>query len=743
MIETIFILSFLIETCFSETASECVSKISNTQSGITSQSLFDDSLKAFYEKNFIKASEGFDAIIKCGEEPWKRRSIFMSGRTYLESGKKEEAKELFLKAISEYEELADYSLYYLSESLLAAKDYERAIETLRLLYKTYTKSPLKGIAQFKEAKYLYLSGKYSEAVRSFETFLTENTNDPMVSEARLFKGKALKEMGMMEEALDTFKKLWIEDPASASADRVLEELVSVRLSVEDYLLRAENLFKVSLYSKALLDLQKALELEEDHTKNSEIRLRTGIALFKLRRYDEAIGVINKVLSQKTVVKEVSKRALYYLGRVHLRKGNKDRFFKTSNEYYRLYPEDKRTPEVLLLMADELRRSGERERALATYNLIINEYPDVSADALYQKGWIEYLSGNFEKSSKDMRLLVERHPESSMVPQALYWEARGYEKSGNRSKADVIFRGIIKEYPSNFYGYLARKRLGGNNDLINPLDQKKFKSFSYYSASPSEITFPKVRELKILGMKAEAVTELDYLRNRYVVQTAHTPENLETLIEIGRAYINLGEYKIAISMADGHTRRDKRFIYLLYPLGFWSFINESFNETMMDPYLLAAVIREESRFDPKAISRAGAMGLMQVIPSTWKWISKQLHKIEIQNPKSEFRTLNSELRNDSDPFDPRENISRGSRYLRYLFDKFNRNLIIALSAYNAGPETVNSWLTNRSVELDEFIEEIPYKETKAYLKRVLRSYGEYQRIYNCSAKIDSQREFSCL
>jgi soluble lytic murein transglycosylase len=165
--------------------------------------------------------------------------------------------------------------------------------------------------------------------------------------------------------------------------------------------------------------------------------------------------------------------------------------------------------------------------------------------------------------------------------------------------------------------------------------------------------------------------------------------------------------------------------------------------MMDPYLLAAVIREESRFDPKAISRAGAMGLMQVIPSTWKWISKQLHKIEIQNPKSEFRTLNSELRTDSDPFDPRENISRGSRYLRYLFDKFNRNLIIALSAYNAGPETVNSWLTNRSVELDEFIEEIPYKETKAYLKRVLRSYGEYQRIYNCSAKIDSQREFSCL
>lgn len=722
MIGLIFILPLFIGTCFSEAVTECSIKTLDLKPEISIENLFDDSLKAFYERRLEKATEGFGEIIKCGEEPWRRRSIFMLGRTYLESGKREEARDFFLKAIAEYNELADYSLYYLSESLLAEKEYERSAEVLRLLYKTYPESPLKRLAQFKEAESLYLFGKYKEAIRAFEIFLEENPKNPVVSEAKLYKGKALKEAGMMDEAADTFKRLWIEDPASASADKAVKELVSVKLNAEDYIIRAENLFKASQYSKAILDLQKALDLEQDPRKISKIRLKTGIALFRIRRYDEAIEIINNVLNQQSGVNNgVLKEALFYLAKVYLRKGNKDSFFRTSYEYYRLYPEDKKTPEVLLILADELKRSGGREKALTIYNLIINEYPEASADALYQRGWMEYLSGDFEKSSKDMGLLVEKYPESQRIPQALYWEARGYEKSGYISKAEAIYRNIINEYPATFYGYTAVERLKKREEGDRPKDKEDFPPLSPQSSPISEIAFPKVKELKTLGMKEEAVAELDYIRYRHTGINQTDTIDLESLIKIGEAYINLEEYNRAISMAQWQPLRKKDFLYLSYPLGFWNFLGQSSNETMLDPYLLAAVIREESRFDPKATSRAGAMGLMQIINSTWDWISKQRDGIEP-------RTLDSERRTQ-DPFDPQENIARGSWYLRYLLDRFNRNLIIALSAYNAGPEAVSSWIRNGPEEPDEFIEEIPYKETKAYIKGVLRSYGEYRKIYN--------------
>lgn len=740
MIGLILTLSFIFTTCSSEKVLEYGIKPLNTEpvpeihySGY-SKILFDNSLKSFKDRKWEKAAEGFEKIVRNGEDPWKRRSIFMLARTYLELGKREEARDLFLRAIPEYEELADYSLYYISESFLEEKDYEKATEILRLLYKTYKESPLKGLSQFREAETFYISGKYSEAIKAFEDFLSENPKDPLVSEAKLYKGKSLKRTGLMEEADYIFKRLWIDDPAIT--DKVMEELAITKLTAEDYLLRAENLLKVSLYRNALIDLQKALELEKNPQKVNEIKLKIGITLFKAKRYEEAIEVLSKFL-------QVSKEALYYISKAYLRKGKKEKFLETSNKLYRLYPEDKKTSELLLIVADELRRSGDREKALSIYNLIIREYPEISDDALYQKGWMEYLSGNFEKSSSDMRSLREHHPESPRIPQALYWEARSYDRLGEKAKADSLYRRIVKEYPSTFYGYLAIERLNGK-EIFMKIVEASLPRMSGRIPDP-EIPFPKMRELNILGMKDEAIKELDYLRERYLgmIRTAHNPEDLETLIKIGEAYISLGEYRKAISMAEGYSKKEKRFDYLSYPLGFWPFLNKYSNDIMVDPYLLAALIREESRFDPKAISKAGAKGLMQIIPSTWDWISKEIknQKSEIKDQNSKLQTMssqsvsrnsNSELRN-TDPFDPKENIARGSWYLRYLLDRFNMNLIIALSAYNAGPEVVSSWMKNGPEEMDEFIEEIPYSETKAYIKRVLRSYGRYKKIYTNSDK----------
>src|SRR5439155_23205219 len=135
---------------------------------------------------------------------------------------------------------------------------------------------------------------------------------------------------------------------------------------------------------------------------------------------------------------------------------------------------------------------------------------------------------------------------------------------------------------------------------------------------------------------------------------------------------------------------------------------------LDGYLITAVIREESSYNPSAVSSAGTLGLMQVMPQTEQKIASELG----------FPGFTQERL-----FEPCYNIRLGSWYLRQLSEKFGNNLVLVIAAYNAGPEAVSKWMQQgKGKDEDEFVESIPYTETRNYVKKVLRSYGEYRRIY---------------
>ena len=134
---------------------------------------------------------------------------------------------------------------------------------------------------------------------------------------------------------------------------------------------------------------------------------------------------------------------------------------------------------------------------------------------------------------------------------------------------------------------------------------------------------------------------------------------------------------------------------------------------VDPYLIAAVIREESVYNPDAVSPAGALGLMQVMPQTGQMIAGRLGGESFSKERL---------------FDPSYNIRLGSWYLGHLAEKFDHNPVYMVAAYNAGPEAVSRWVQQfGGTEPDEFIESIPYTETRLYVKRVLRSHREYRRV----------------
>jgi len=134
---------------------------------------------------------------------------------------------------------------------------------------------------------------------------------------------------------------------------------------------------------------------------------------------------------------------------------------------------------------------------------------------------------------------------------------------------------------------------------------------------------------------------------------------------------------------------------------------------VDPYLIAAIIREESQYDVKAVSRVGAIGLMQVMPSTANNVAQRVGLPAVGR---------------EDLFDQETNIRIGVRYVEQLLEQYSGNIVYTIASYNAGPIAVGNWIAQyRGQSQDEFVELIPYQETRQYVKRVLRSYREYVRL----------------
>ncbi|WAM30532.1 lytic transglycosylase domain-containing protein [Caldicellulosiruptor naganoensis] len=150
---------------------------------------------------------------------------------------------------------------------------------------------------------------------------------------------------------------------------------------------------------------------------------------------------------------------------------------------------------------------------------------------------------------------------------------------------------------------------------------------------------------------------------------------------------------------------------LYPLRFANSIKKYSKEINVDPYLICAIIKSESNFNQFAISKKGAIGLMQLSPLTAKWVAYKL-KLEYSREKL---------------YDPDYNILIGTWYIKYLIDYYKNDTRLAVAAYNAGMTNVNKWLYQKDRSTFE-VDEIPFKETNHFVRRVFKSYEIYKKLY---------------
>jgi soluble lytic murein transglycosylase len=382
----------------------------------------------------------------------------------------------------------------------------------------------------------------------------------------------------------------------------------------------------------------------------------------------------------------------------------DRAERLYHELLQRFPASKEAPQALYALGRIRQEARDYDGAHARYSELATRFPQspLAFEARWRSGWAHWLAGDDTRAAAELGALASATSGDERVA-AEYWEARALERLGDPRSHDRMLH-VAERHGETYYGALMRARLGLGPHPVTPEIEPSTPTF------PEDLTGPhaeRARRLSALGFPGLARRELDAL-----APDASSATLLEAYAAVGAPGAALGLARRQWPSEDAAQRR------YLYPLGFWEVVEEEAWANGLDPLLVSAVIRQESRFRPEAISPANAHGLMQLLPPTACDVARQGGQPE---PRTDA------LR------DVRTNVALGTRHLRELLDRYLGSTVRALAAYNAGAEAVAKWDARHGDRpVDEFVELISYEETRDYVKSVLGDYQVYRTLYAPSA-----------
>ena len=597
------------------------------------------------------------------------KQLFSAGKQAFDEGRYDDAVKNLSMAVTQFPVLADYALEYLAEAYHQLGDHRKSLDTVRQLLRKYPTSPLLKKARTMEIREAAEDSE-GDLAGLYESYLKDYPGDQkMAMEYGLF----LKGHEKPEEAAAIFKKIYLQ--AGDLSNQAYAELDPAGVGPEDLLERATHLIDAYQFAAAERELRKALSMDCGSHRD-EILRNLAYSLFRQKEYEQAAQIYSRVGD------------VFFRARSLYRAGDKDEFEKSLNELLAAH-DDKAAP-LLMAFASDKRRDGKFADALKTYKEVLKRFPSEREDALWGMGWTCFIRGRYRGAARIFSKLYREYDE----PKYLYWEARSREMLGR--DIEGLFDKLAG-IDDNFYGVLAYLRRGGPDIVPASLEDR-----SLPAPADGSGRFARVEALMSLGMNKEAVTELSAQLNE--IDTF--PELLYVILK----FQELGAYKRSISLASKVPYPDKVQMFL-YPFAFRDYVEEAAKRFDMDPMITLSVMREESRFNVDAHSVAGARGLMQLMPGTAYRLDKNL-KLGI--------------RNDDQITDAKNNIFLGTYYLKSLFNEFE-SLAHVVAAYNAGEIMVRKWEEKGKYKsADVFIEDIPYPETRNYVKRVITSYFQYKK-----------------
>jgi len=605
------------------------------------------------------------------------KAYLQKGKIGLETKNYEDAICNLSRAEKELPILGDYALLWLSDAYHESGNHQESLTTIRTLLKRYPSSSLLRKARSKEIKEAEETCE-GDVQRLFEAYLKDYSHD---MEMKYLFAQWLKKNGQDEKAKSVFKDLYREaGPYSGAA---CSELSPSDIGVEDMIKRASNLTGLAAYKESESLLRSAMDKDDGRWK-TEILEELGRSLFRQKRYREASDAYRKAGDKFWEV-----RSLY-------RAGEKDAVASALEDI--LKNGEKRFSPILMAIAADKRREGKSEDALRIYQTIMKRFPTAVEDALWGIGWTHFQAGEYAQATQVFGRLYNTYND----PKYLYWKARSLEADG---KGDLKNSRAAAGKGRDFYSVMLSVRARGSSESSGTSETRKIAD-PITSAEGARPVYKKVDRIEVLfdmGLKKEALAEMVFLSKK--------TGSLDDILYICAKSQELGEYKLSVRSAVKVPYREELDGFL-YPLAYWDTVKNVSTKYSVDPLLVLSIVREESRFDSDARSRAGAMGLMQLMPHTALRLDGKL-RLGIKGP--------------GDLLDAKNNLQVGSYYLSLLIKEFG-SYPYAIAAYNAGDEIVRKWIRKGGYKsADEFIEDIPYSETRSYVKRVLTSFFAYKRV----------------
>ncbi len=407
--------------------------------------------------------------------------------------------------------------------------------------------------------------------------------------------------------------------------------------------------------------------------------------------------------------EAAAERLYYLGEANRRLKQPAAFLAQVKALGAQYPKSPWYEEALFSAGNYTLLSEGPAKAAVLYAKLAELFPQgkFGAQGYWKVAWSAYREGSKQDALRLMQDQAAKFPATPQAPAALYWAA---QLAGNPSPvAAGLLRKLVDDYPLSFYGVIARQR----NPALTPAARPP------RTVSPTAAAGERREKVALL----RSVALLDLAANEVRQAALNDADNRAFwALELAAIETARGRHGAAIGAArqfvPDYFRYDidhlpRRYWEALYPLPWWDVIKEFAAKEGMDPHLMAGIIRQESAFNPTAVSRANARGLMQILPSTGRTMARRMG---IQGYNTTWL------------FTPQVNIRMGIVYFKQLLAEHNGKLEDTLAAYNAGPHRVVSWREAKYTDDLEFVECIPFTETREYVQIVLRNAEIYRRLY---------------
>jgi soluble lytic murein transglycosylase len=633
-------------------------------------------------------------------------------------------------SIAKLTKLGDYALWLRGRALAGSGNNADAMTVFSQLISNYPASIRVRDAKIQWATTAMAAGRSTE-VPGFLFDLSEK-NDP---DALLLTAKAYEAQGSQSDASKYYRRTYFLAAGTSSSKEAEAKLTSLSQpltpqTAEEAVARAEQLYKIRNYPEAALAYAN-LANAFPSGMSPALRLNQVTINAALRKLPDAQSAFNAIPSAAAEKGD----GYYQIAMGYAKTRNWQQARGTADEMRAKFPNGKLVAKTFVDLGLEARAAKNGVEEGYYLKGAVAAFPNAIdvAQAQFELAWYQHDQGNVALSSQMFIDHLARYVDKDTTNRgkAGYWAARDSERAGKTDDACVLYNAVNYRYGANWYGYLATQRLAtlktqgkctsdapSSDTIGKAVANLKTVTVAPETAGPRELELgARSEELSSVAMYDWAIDELNEAKKtapnspKVNLALAHyyqvQGDNVNALLSLARSYPDYSQ------MFPEEMGRDEWQVF--YPLSNWKDIKYWAGQRSLDPYQVAGLIRQESVFNPRAKSGANAFGLMQLLVPTAQIMARK------------YNSSTSGISAES-LYQPTLNIELGTAYMRDMLDKFGQIEFVAV-AYNAGPNRVPQWRSTLPAEIDEFVEEIPFRETRGYVQGVIRNAAQYRRLYD--------------